>query len=1222
MRDRSIPRSATTTDAAWVALDRMLRSIRRRPLAWLLAIWLAGWAVYAWHIVHPSSWETLWATLQSAAGAAGIMRSGRDQQTAFAWLHELGKWGQVGLYASTAMLALYSGFALWVWRRYTGALVPAVREERFRGGSVLEVIVPSGSKADARAAADMLGQLCNYLRDLSRGETPGTHHRRLPGTGSLEPERLALSLEMWSTPHTDGKVAFYVWCPAPRSDQRGDAGSIGKGGGSNRRLVEEVRHLIMAHHPRCRVRWIDDPLKQALTGFVRSPVVSEPAKGARAAHTAHATTVPPGSEVVLRWYELGLLADSKYPIGSGASDERLLQGGRATTRSGSPCAGSDPLAAIVGMLGTDEGVPIIGVQIVAAARAETAGRTQEAVNQELARLRDLEMQMGQAGKKSLGPQHDARVLALEEKSDRHGYDVAVRLVAVEAVETAETAETTAPSSAPETSAHSGRAEARLASLLRAFTQYDRVVAGVTQGFRVARRSQAVLRLPQTGQSTGADDRLREAAPLLGRWPREGVCLPRLLPFMRMGKPCLLNMAELSSIYHFPHQGLEGLSTLRWGAYKQIPPPAFARVGAAQVASGERAVLGLLDEDMPPLHEAAPTPYSGPNAEPPSAAASTVYLPPGATCVGTTPQDLRRGTYVIGPMGSGKSVFLYNQIAQCMASGRGVGLIDGKGDSYEEVLLLVPPHLEGEVLAFDPENLHRGRNGGNNGRGAAGGSARSAGRSIGLNPLDGRLVEELGVEQVESQLMALMRKMIGANWEGAVVMQRFMRAGATAVMEVEPSPTMLHLWRWLQDDGKGGNEYRERVLGRIRNHLIRDFWQSQVPGMSSQHRSSMQNVLTRIDRYIINDVRHVILQSHSTVNFREVMDQGTIFVGRVSPRLGEDQSFLGALLLNSFLMGAFARQAIPEEERRDYLLVVDEFQNFVDTGKADVERMLSMARGYRLGLMLAHQFTEQLPREVLGAILKNAQTWVLFGLQADDARLFAGYMDGLRAEDFQNLPPYYSYQRTIVGNRQTGVYSARPLPIPGPTANPGELPRPSSALVQRDSHDVLRDALQAAHVPGNVAALVHGAAGESEEERRARILKLAGALYWSAEEGDELAVQTLSMLTPDDLELYRRARSRVLDRQERDRILARPWLIPDKAERIERLSALRWGTPCVEVEALIRTTLGHSPSPSVGETPEASPYGDTPMVEEPPGLDPDGTAQDSPQDPSDEMQDAG
>ena len=249
--------------------------------------------------------------------------------------------------------------------------------------------------------------------------------------------------------------------------------------------------------------------------------------------------------------------------------------------------------------------------------------------------------------------------------------------------------------------------------------------------------------------------------------------------------------------------------------------------------------------------------------------------------------------------------------------------------------------------------------------------------------------------------------------------------------------MLNLWRWLQDDGKGGNEYREALVGKIRNQLVQDFWQHQVPAMSSQQRSSMQNVLTRVDRYVKNDVRYLLLQPYSTVNFQEIMDRGTIFVGRVSPRLGEDQSFLGALVLNGFLMGAFARQSIPQEQRRDYLLVVDEFQNFVDTARADVERMLSMARGYRLGLMLAHQFTEQLPREVLSAILKNVQTWVLFGLQADDARLFAGYMEGLKAEDFPepaallHLPAHYSGQHA--DGRVLGPTAASP-----PAANPGEV----------------------------------------------------------------------------------------------------------------------------------------------------------------------------------------
>jgi hypothetical protein len=268
------------------------------------------------------------------------------------------------------------------------------------------------------------------------------------------------------------------------------------------------------------------------------------------------------------------------------------------------------------------------------------------------------------------------------------------------------------------------------------------------------------------------------------------------------------------------------------------------------------------------------------------------------------------------------------------------------------------------------------------------------------------------------------------------------------------------------------------------------------------------------------------------------------------------------------------------------------------------------------LMLAHQFTEQLPKEVLSAILKNVQTWVLFGLQADDARLFAGYM-GLKAEDFQNLPPYHTYQRTIVGNTQTGVYSARPLPPPPAADNPGAIKlgdavyahvdprrelsypagrrpygqaigsdqdnRHASKAAQEEAFEALRD-VSGVHALDDLLKLVRGSSGETDQARRSRLLKLATNLYGPAEEGDEAVVDVLSLLARDDQHIYRWARHEVLDAQERQRILAQPQLVPDKARRIERLSALRWGTPCVEVEALIRaaTRRGNAISADIAD----------------------------------------
>jgi hypothetical protein len=215
--------------------------------------------------------------------------------------------------------------------------------------------------------------------------------------------------------------------------------------------------------------------------------------------------------------------------------------------------------------------------------------------------------------------------------------------------------------------------------------------------------------------------------------------------------------------------------------------------------------------------------------------------------------------------------------------------------------------------------------------------------------------------------------------------------------------------------------------------------------------------------------------------------------------------------------------------------------------------------------------------VLSAILKNVQTWTVFGLQADDARLFASYMEGLSAEDFQNLPPYYTYQRTIVGNELTGVYSAAPLPPPAQAFNPGRRTERNrenelKEKILREGEEKIREILRTAHAPEHIFELVRSKPEEGDGARRARILKLAREIYSPAEEGNPEAVQVLSILSELDRELYRKARRNVLDKEEREQLLAEPKLIRDKVARIERLSALRWGTPCAEVEALIVANL--------------------------------------------------
>jgi hypothetical protein len=365
-------KSDGTTEMWWALLTAILKSMRNRPLAWLVGVWLCCWALFAWHTVHPASWDGVWGTVNSVLARA---QNGGVQplhpQGSLTWLEEVAKWGQTALFISTGLLALYTCYALWAWWRCMHAWLPRVRKERLRRGRTLEVLIPRGSKADAQAVANMLEHLWNLLSEAAltgRGLGP----RRMGA------ERQALSFEMWSTPNTGGKVGFYIWCPAAVGEQDTDENSMMASLESDR-FVEEVRHLIKVYHPECRVRWVDDPAKKALHD------VTQPAEVRDMAAPAQVT-----------WYDLGLLADSRYPIGSGAgaSGDRPVTGNRSTNRAGSPGAGSDPLATVMSMLWTDKDVPVMGIQVIIAALPVGAAQNQQTVNRELERLRELETQVG------------------------------------------------------------------------------------------------------------------------------------------------------------------------------------------------------------------------------------------------------------------------------------------------------------------------------------------------------------------------------------------------------------------------------------------------------------------------------------------------------------------------------------------------------------------------------------------------------------------------------------------------------------------------------------------------------------------------------------------------------------------------------------------------------------------------------------------------------------
>ena len=228
-------RSGETTEAWWALLTAILKSMRNRPVAWLVGVWLSGWVLFAWHTIHLASWNAVWGTVNNVLARAHSGQPANGQASS-PWLHEVARWGQIALYMSTGILVLYATYAMWVWWRYMCVGMPKVREERLRGGRVLEVLIPRGSMADARASADMFGQLWNLLGDMAVAN--GSF-----GLKKMGAEQLALSLEMWSTPHTGGKIGFYVWCPATGVEQH-EVNSRAASSKESDNFIEEVRQSI------------------------------------------------------------------------------------------------------------------------------------------------------------------------------------------------------------------------------------------------------------------------------------------------------------------------------------------------------------------------------------------------------------------------------------------------------------------------------------------------------------------------------------------------------------------------------------------------------------------------------------------------------------------------------------------------------------------------------------------------------------------------------------------------------------------------------------------------------------------------------------------------------------------------------------------------------------------------------------------------------------------
>ncbi len=434
---------------------------------------------------------------------------------------------------------------------------------------------------------------------------------------------------------------------------------------------------------------------------------------------------------------------------------------------------------------------------------------------------------------------------------------------------------------------------------------------------------------------------------------------------------IVNIVELATLWHLPSDKIK-TPTIAWGNAVLSEPP-----------ENLPTALNATDEDKKQINFFAKTLYKNHD-----------------TIFGLKDVDRRRHIWTIGKTGTGKSTMIANMAIDDMKKGRGLAVIDPHGDLCEILLNYVPKSRINDVVYFNPADKDY---------------------PIVINPLEVTNKEE--AELVVSGIVSIFNKIFGFSWGPRL--EYILRTSLLTLSDV-PNTTLKDIPLLLTNA-----EYRRRIVEKISDPTLKSFWVDEFEKMPPNlQKESISPILNKVGQFVTSPlIRTVIGSPKSSIQLDDVMNQGKILLANLSQgRLGEDNaSLLGAMLITKLQLAAMHRVDMPEENRRDFYLYVDEFQNFA-TGS--FIKIMSEARKYRLNIMLANQYMAQIPEEVQRAILGNAGSIVTFAMGASDASiLFKEFAEVFTETDLVNLSDYQVACKLTIDGRATRPFLAHTLPLP-------------------------------------------------------------------------------------------------------------------------------------------------------------------------------------------------
>lgn len=366
------------------------------------------------------------------------------------------------------------------------------------------------------------------------------------------------------------------------------------------------------------------------------------------------------------------------------------------------------------------------------------------------------------------------------------------------------------------------------------------------------------------------------------------------------------------------------------------------------------------------------------------------------------EDRRRHLYVVGKSGTGKSKLLEKLISDDIKAGKGVCVIDPHGDLIQALLYHIPEDRVDDLVYFNPADLEF---------------------PIAFNPI-ANVTREFK-QQVAQGMIEIFKKFFGADWSPKI--EHVFRFTVLALLDYKKA-TMMGMQKMLTD-----RPYRQNVISEIQDHVVKKFWANEFSSWSEKFdNEAIVPLVNKLGQFLSNEmVRNIVSQTKNKIDFDDIMNNERILLVELSKgKLGEENSaLLGSLIITKIEQTGMARAFISSDERKDFYLYVDEFQNFATK---TFDNILSEARKYRLNLTISHQYLGQLLSSTRETVFGNVGSMITFRLGAEDANYIANeFTPRFTAYDVMNLGVREMYVKMSIAGVVAPPFSARTMNVSDP-----------------------------------------------------------------------------------------------------------------------------------------------------------------------------------------------